>query len=65
MDRLLNWPTIRRSPTRLVKLMERAGFIDIEPEEILPPAILFSAKAGLEESRKPDVSLLHTADVVE
>ena len=45
--------------------MERAGFIDIEPEEILPPAILFSAKAGLEESRKPDVSLLHTADVVE
>ena len=43
MDRLLNWPTIRRPASRLAKLLERAGFTDIEQEDILPPAILFSA----------------------
>ena len=45
MDRLLNWPTIRRTPARMLKLLERAGFIDIKTRALTAPAMLFSAEA--------------------
>ena len=65
LDRLLNWPSIRRTPARLSRLLDRAGFSGIQIEEIQPPAILAFAQAPSGLSRQRPVSLLQTQPVLD
>ena len=43
MERILNWPTIRRTPARMLKPLEYR-FVDIKTRALTAPAMLFSAR---------------------
>jgi len=58
LDRLLNWPTIRRRPERLRKIIERADLVQVQEADIESPAMLFAAIVPERTSRKPHVSTL-------
>jgi CRP-like cAMP-binding protein/SAM-dependent methyltransferase len=46
LDRLLTWPTIRRSPEALVNILTAAGLELVERADLEPPAMLVAARAA-------------------